>query len=79
MKEAEIVANEIIEKFSFRKCVCNTLRKEFCTCISMMPHDSNQSALIHVEGLIELTKFYAPNISTIREELEEVKTIIENK
>ena len=79
MKEAERVANEIIEKYE-------DITHVFCCEASyneemIIKSQRKQCALIHVEGIIENLQLLNidPHFRTLFSFWQEVKTIIENK
>ena len=77
MKEAERVADEIIEKYEGLEGSCNCL-EYMCVCFTVPDYKAHEMALIHVEGIIDEYKLTAPQYSRLKF-WQEVKTIIENK
>ena len=78
MKEAERVADEIIEKYEGLEGSCNCL-EYMCVCFTVPDYKAHEMALIHVEGIIEALKGNQWQNSKDIKFYQEVKTIIENK
>ena len=87
MKEAERVADEIIEKYEGLEGSCNCL-EYMCVCFTVPDYKAHEMALIHVEGIIEVfnqekEEMIIPlsdyDYKVFMNFWQEVKTIIENK